>query len=94
MITQTLKNIFLIYLIAINMAGFFAMLADKQRARKNKWRIKEQTLFLIALAGGSAGSIAGMYLFRHKTKHWYFVLGMPLILVLQIALAVWISFRF
>ena len=89
-----LRNILLIYLLAINLAGFLTMLADKRRAVKNKWRIKERTLFLLALAGGCAGCLAGMYAFRHKTKHWYFVLGMPLILVLQIALAVWLSLRF
>ena len=89
-----LQNIFLIYLLAINLAGFFTMFADKRRARKNKWRIKERTLFLLALAGGCPGCLAGMYVFRHKAKHWYFVLGMPVILVLQIALAVWLSFRF
>ena len=89
-----LQNIFLIYLLAINLAGFFTMFTDKRRARKNKWRIKERTLFLLALAGGCPGCLAGMYVFRHKTKHWYFVLGMPVILILQIALAVWLSFRF
>lgn len=89
-----LKILLLIYLAAINLSGIFIMLADKRRARKNKWRIQERTLFLIALAGGSPGCLAGMYLFRHKTRHWYFVLGMPFILVLQIALVIWASFRF
>lgn len=56
-----LQNIFLIYLLAINLAGFFTMFADKRRARKNKWRIKERTLFLLALAGGCPGCLAGMY---------------------------------
>lgn len=70
------------------------MRMDKQRAIKKKWRIRERTMFLTALAGGSPGTLAGMYLFHHKTRHWYFVLFMPLILVLQIVLTVWISFRF
>ena len=62
------------------------MLADKRKAQKNLWRIPERTLFTAALFGGSIGSIVGMYLFRHKTKHWYFVIGMPAILAAQIAL--------
>ncbi|MDO5409650.1 MAG: DUF1294 domain-containing protein [Lachnospiraceae bacterium] len=91
---QTLLFILLIYLVLINLIGFFMMLTDKRRAGKNAWRIPEKTLFLTALAGGSAGIWGGMYTFHHKTRHWYFVLGVPLILILQLALAVWISFRF
>lgn len=54
------------------------------------WRIPEKMLFGVSLLGGSAGTWAGMYLFRHKTKHWYFVIGMPLILVCQAALAIYL----
>jgi uncharacterized membrane protein YsdA (DUF1294 family) len=64
------------------------MMIDKSRAKKDKWRIPERTLFLIAILGGSPGSILGMHLFHHKTKHWYFKFGMPLILILQVALVV------
>lgn len=78
----------IIYLIIINLAGFVSMFVDKRRAIKNKWRIPEKTLFLFAILGGSIGSIAGMHLFRHKTKHWYFLYGMPTILIVQIILAV------
>ena len=60
---------------------------DKRRAIRHEWRIPEATLFLIALLGGSMGSIAGMQLFRHKTKHTAFVIGMPCILIIQIILA-------
>ena len=70
----------------MNLTGFALMGIDKQKARKKAWRIPEATLFLFALCGGSIGSIIGMYAFRHKTKHWYFVIGMPLILVLQLVL--------
>lgn len=73
------------YLLIINVIGFFSMYLDKRKARKKLWRIPEATLFLIAIIGGSIGSIIGMHLFRHKTRHWYFVYGMPVILVLQIA---------
>lgn len=57
---------------------------DKEKAKRGSWRIPEKTLFLLAIIGGSIGSIIGMQVFRHKTKHWYFVWGMPAILVLQI----------
>ena len=76
----------ILYLILINAVSLLLMLADKRKAQKNLWRIPERTLFTAALFGGSIGSILGMYLFRHKTKHWYFVLGMPAILIAQIAL--------
>ena len=76
----------LIYLLIVNAVGFFSMLADKLYAKKKLWRIPEATLLTVALIGGSIGSIAGMYFFRHKTRHWYFVYGMPAILVLQIIL--------
>ena len=79
-------KIIIIYTIIINIIGFFSMLIDKRRAIKNKWRIPEKTLFLIAIIGGSVGSIAGMRFFRHKTKHWYFAYGMPAILLVQIVI--------
>lgn len=83
-----MTKLILLYLLIINAISFLLMLADKQKARKNLWRIPERTLFTAALFGGSIGSILGMYLFRHKTKHWYFALGMPAILLGQLAL-VW-----
>ncbi|MCR4690609.1 MAG: DUF1294 domain-containing protein [Lachnospiraceae bacterium] len=79
-----LKLILLCYVLVMNIIGFALMGIDKTKARKRAWRIPESTLFLFALFGGSIGSIAGMFFFRHKTKHWYFVVGMPLILILQI----------
>lgn len=79
-----LEKIVMIYLILVNFAGILVMGMDKARAKARAWRISEKTLFGIALLGGSAGTWAGMYIFRHKTKHWYFKFGMPLILVLQI----------
>lgn len=74
----------LIYLLVINAAGFLLMLIDKQKAKKNRWRIPEKTLFLTAIIGGSVGSLVGMYTFRHKTKHIQFTLGMPAILAAQL----------
>ena len=61
---------------------------DKSKAKRGAWRIPEKTLFLLSIIGGSVGTWLGMYAFHHKTKHWYFVVGMPLILVVQIALCV------
>lgn len=77
-------SIFLVYVIIINIAGFCAMGIDKKKAKKGAWRIPEKRLFFIALLGGSIGSILGMKTFRHKTKHWYFVWGMPAILIIQL----------
>ena len=74
----------LIYLCIINAAGFMLMLVDKFKAKKNLWRIPEATLFIVAILGGSIGSLLGMYTVRHKTKHLKFTVGMPLILALQV----------
>lgn len=76
-------KLLLYYLLIINAAGFLLMLVDKWKARKNRWRVRESTLLLIAALGGSVGSLAGMYLFRHKTLHLKFTLGIPLILAGQ-----------
>ena len=76
------------YLLIINALGFLLMLVDKWKARKNRWRVRESTLLLVAALGGSVGSLAGMYLFRHKTLHLKFTLGIPLILAGQCFIAV------
>ena len=79
-------KIFLIYLFLMNIAGFAAMGIDKCKAKTHAWRIPEKTLFGLSLLGGSAGTWAGMYAFRHKTKHWYFRFGLPAITLVQILL--------
>jgi uncharacterized membrane protein YsdA (DUF1294 family) len=76
------------YLLIVNAAAFVLMLADKIKAKKNKWRIPEATLMGVAAIGGSIGAIAGMYCFRHKTKHVKFTVGLPLLLALQIVAVV------
>ena len=86
-------NTAVIYLILMNLIGFGLMGVDKQRARRRDWRIPEKVLFGAALLGGSVGAWAGMYLFHHKTRHWYFVVGMPLILAAQLAAGVWLAGR-
>ncbi len=84
-------NVYLIlaaYFVCINLVGFFSMYLDKMKAKKHLWRIPEATLFLIAIIGGSAGSLLGMRLFHHKTRHRSFVYGIPIILILQIILII------
>ena len=83
-----------IYLLLINAAAFFLMLADKQKARRGHWRIPEKTLFLSAVLGGSVGALAGMQLFRHKTRHLSITLGIPGILAAQVIAAIWIYSSF
>jgi uncharacterized membrane protein YsdA (DUF1294 family) len=80
------------YLVTVNVIGFALMGIDKHKARVGAFRIPEGTLFVVAIIGGSIGSIIGMYTFHHKTRHWYFVYGMPLILALQL-LAVFLLWR-
>ena len=82
-----------VWLIAINLVTFAVYGADKRRARRGAWRVPEKTLFLLPLLGGSIGALLGMRVFRHKTKHWYFVGGVPAILLAQIALAAWLLYR-
>lgn len=84
-----MKSIFYLigFLIVMNIIGFASMGIDKKRAQRSAFRIPEATLFAIAIIGGSLGSILGMRIFHHKTKHWYFKFGMPLILILQILAA-------
>lgn len=88
----TFQKIVLIYLLAINLAGFALMGIDKRKAIKNQWRIPEKKLFLASLLGGSVGTWIGMYFFHHKTRHWYFVIGMPAIFIIQMGLYLYFTF--
>ena len=88
-----LIEIILIYLLIINLVAFYLYGNDKRRAKKGRWRIPENTLLLIALIGGSIGALLGMKVFRHKTKHWKFKILVPLFLILQIALAVYLYLK-
>lgn len=80
------------YLIFINIISFLIMFIDKKKAIKRKWRIKENTLFLLSFVGGSLGVLLGIYSFRHKTKHIKFTLGIPLILIVQVLLFFFIKY--
>lgn len=82
-----------IYLAAVNLTALLLMGLDKGLARRHRRRIPEKTLFLPVLLGGGLGGTLGMRLFRHKTRHWYFRYGFPLLLALQLMLAVWLALR-
>ncbi|MFR8234310.1 MAG: DUF1294 domain-containing protein [Clostridia bacterium] len=93
----TISSIFstqniIIYLIIINILGFLLMFIDKQKAKKGAWRIPEKTLFIVTTLGGGIGTIAGMYIFRHKTQKLNFVVGLPLITILEVLLAIYFIF--
>ena len=81
------------WLVIINIIAFCLYGIDKKRAKKGQWRISEKTLLLSAVFGGSIGALLGMYVFRHKTRHWYFRWGFPLLLLLQVALVIWLSWK-
>ncbi len=85
----TTRNI-IIYLVVINILTFLAMWWDKHEAKVGDWRISEKALFILVLLGGGIGGILGMYVFRHKTKKWYFKFGFPIILIIEIILAVYL----
>ncbi len=83
-----LPDILLCYLVAVDLAAFILFGIDKRRARKHQWRIPERRLFALALAGGSLGALAGMYVFRHKTRHRLFSWGIPLLFLVQVGIFV------
>ena len=83
------KNI-LLWLAGINLLALVLCGIDKWKARRDRWRIPEKTLFLSAILGGSVGLLVGMHLFRHKTKHKSFTIGVPLIFIFQLGIAAWL----
>ena len=86
-------QLILVWLGAVNLAAFALMGLDKWKARHERWRIPEKTLFLFPLLGGAVGGIAGMRCFHHKTKHWYFRWGLPALLLVQLGAVVWLRLR-
>ena len=81
-----LTKLILLALALINLAGFVTVAADKQKARKKQWRVPEKTFFLLAAIGGCIGVYSSMLIFRHKTRHWYFMTGIPAIFIVQLIL--------
>lgn len=84
------NHIILLYLLVVNVVAFLAYWDDKRKAKRNAWRTPEATLLLLAAIGGSVGAWAAMQLFRHKTNHPQFYIGVPLIFVVQIGAALWL----
>lgn len=93
-VMNTPAELLLIWLGVLSIIAFLLMGLDKLKACRGSWRIPERTLFLFALLGGGIGGTLGMYLFRHKTRHWYFAIFFPLLAVLQAALCVFIMIKF
>ena len=89
---MNLTQITLIYLLVINIIGFFAMGIDKYIAKTGRWRIPENTLFSFCILGGGIGTILGMYVFHHKTKKLKFKIGMPSIFALEILIFVYFKY--
>ena len=87
---QTYLHIVLIYLAVINVVTFFMYGIDKWKAKRSRWRISEATLLIMAVIGGSIGAWLGMKVWHHKTLHKKFKYGVPLILITQLALILWI----
>ena len=85
-----MMNIILGYLLAVNITSFFLYGIDKYKAKKGKWRISETTLLLMAVIGGSIGAWVGMRIWHHKTMHKKFKYGIPIIIIMQVALAVYL----
>lgn len=83
----------IIYLLIINVITFLLYGFDKWKAKRDKWRVPEKTLLMFAVVGGTIGAFVGMQVFRHKTKHAKFVIGVPLIFILQVALIWFFCFK-
>lgn len=83
-----------VWLAAFSVISFALMGIDKGKARRGARRIPEKTLFLFTLSGGGIGGTLGMYMFHHKTRHWYFAVFFPLIAIAQLALYVWLVIKF
>ena len=88
--TPEMMNIILYYLLAVNIATFLLYGIDKYKAKKNQWRISEATLLTMAAIGGSIGAWAAMRLWHHKTMHKKFKYGIPVMIIMQIALVAYL----
>ena len=92
-VSEELCRLLGLYLLLVNLAAFWVMGTDKRRARRGMWRISEKALFLPAVLGGALGGVLGMRMFRHKTRHWYFRYGFPLLLALQLCALGWLFLK-
>ena len=90
---MTTEQLIPIYLVAMNVVTFFMYGIDKWKAKRSKWRISEATLLGLAVIGGSIGAWLGMRVWHHKTMHKKFQFGIPLIIVAQVAMIIWLTSR-
>ena len=84
-----MKELFVSYLVIINLVAIILMYIDKQKAKKHQWRISEDTLIGVSIIGGGIGALWGMHVFRHKTKHWSFKIGIPFLMIVQVILVLY-----
>ncbi len=91
--TNDPRRLLPLWLMLMSLVLFIVMGADKGRAKAGSWRVPEKTLFLLALLGGAIGGVIGMRVFRHKTKHWTFAWGFPILALLQLAVCFWLLLR-
>lgn len=84
-----MTRVIVILFIIMNLIGFFVCYKDKRAAVKDKWRVREKTLFILGFLWGGLGVFAAMLTFRHKTKHWYFMVGMPVLIVINCLTLYW-----
>ena len=83
-------NYLFVYVLCVNLIGFYVMYEDKRRAKLGIYRISENTLWLVAIAGGAVGTTAGMRSFRHKTKHPSFKIGFPFLAIVELAIVIYV----
>ena len=91
--TIDIKTVFAAYFIILNIVGFVMSAVDKSAAKRHKWRVPEKDLFAVSLLGGAVGTLISMLIFRHKTKHKRFMIGIPLIILAQISLFIFLIFK-
>ena len=91
---QIVSVVSIIYMVVMNIVGFLVMGADKMKARKHRRRVPERNIFIISIISGSVGVLAGMYTFRHKTRHMKFVIGIPVIIAAQIIVGIVLTYKF
>lgn len=91
--TIDIKTFLAVYFIIVNIVGFIMSAVDKSAAKRHKWRVPEKNLFAVSLLGGAVGTLISMLLFRHKTKHKRFMIGIPLIILAQILLLHFLLFK-
>ena len=88
-----MENSLFAYIAVVNIITFYLMRVDKQKAIKNQFRIPERTFFLLSILGGALGTYIGMKIFRHKTKHASFTIGMPILILLNLGLFIYVFYN-